>query len=97
MSLLRSYVESEFFDATGFFTTGGVTLDYTKWGYRDVTPLIPELRHSQEYFDREIFNLVYHLKQPLTEVMRWSYRERKTMWRLYLEQREFEESRLKRD
>lgn len=82
----------------GFFTSSGVTtLEYTKWGYKDVTPLIPETRYSQEYLDREVFNLVYHLKQPFTEVMKWSYRERKVMWRLYLEQREFEESKMKKE
>ena len=90
-------MEPEFPDSTGFFITSGVTLEYTKCGYRDVTPLLPELKLSQDYLDREIFNLVYHLKQPLTDVMRWSYRQRKTMWRLYLEQREFEESRLKKE
>lgn len=77
---------------TRFFSAGGVSLEETKWGYGDnKSLLIPESRYSQEYFDREIFNIVYHLKQPLTEVMKWTYRQRKTMWQLYLDQRAFEE------
>lgn len=87
---MQQLLESEFFESPGFFNTSGVTLEYTKWGYKDATPLLPESRYSEEFFNREIFNIVFHMRQPLTEVMKWTYKERKTMWQLYLEQREFD-------
>jgi hypothetical protein len=37
-----------------------------------------------------MFNLIYHLKQSLSEVMKWPASFRDTMWSLYLEQLKIE-------
>jgi len=41
-----------------------------------------------------MFNIVYHLHQQYDQVERWTPKQRKLRWELYLEQKKFEESQL---
>lgn len=40
----------------------------------------------------DIMNMVYHLKQPLSEVLNWCPRDRTKAWDWYLAQRKYEEA-----
>ncbi len=60
------------------------------WGCSDLGMFIPMLGAEPEKLDKEVYNIVYHLKQQRSEVMSWSTRTRTTMWNLHLKQLEFE-------
>jgi hypothetical protein len=41
---------------------------------------------------QEVFNLVFHLRQPASEVMSWSSGFRREMWKMTIEQYKLQQS-----
>jgi len=52
---------------------------------------VPLFGADLDAFEQETFNLIYHLRQPRSEVMSWPTSVRRDMWRRYMKQREFEQ------
>lgn len=67
-----------------------VSGDYVHWGFKDGTIFCPQLFVSEEALNQQFFNLMYHLKLSLSEVMAWSHTMRVDMWERYLAQLKYE-------
>ena len=60
------------------------------FGIDDLSLFIPLLGEHPDSLDQEVFNFMFHMKQTWSEVMSWPSSVRRTMWRLFQEQREFD-------
>lgn len=66
-------------------------------GISDLSLFIPALGGDLESLNQEVFNFMFHLKQSWSEVMSWPSSIRRSMWRLFLEQREFDKKAAQRE
>ena len=72
-----------------------MALPLTRWGHSDYSVFYPH-NLTEENLMKEIFNLVFHLKLSVTEVLTMPTKMRQDLWKLFLDQRKFDEGEIQK-
>ena len=72
-----------------------MALPLTRWGHSDSSVFYPH-NVTETNLMKEIFNLVFHLKLSVTEVLTMPTKMRQDLWKLFLDQRKFDESEIQK-
>ena len=72
-----------------------MALPLTRLGHSDSSVFYPH-NVSEENLMKEVFNLVFHLKLSVTEVLSLPTKFRHKLWAMFLDQRKFDESEIRK-